>query len=311
MRHVLLSLAVSVLSYWSLGQKLDEGLLEATKPQERNTWTLASGEAGPWTVWLEFDGGLVQQFDPNDRTIDIRRAAMLGHPEWEATATTTAVNRMTNSGFDNAVFNADNYATRGVRIGASRRIWQKIYAGIQLGQTWAPAYIQARRADGEFVVSSWHQIRYADLIDQYLYLDDLYNGSQWEYQNDSEFISGLQGWRLELVTHQELAYGLGWTASFGHILAVQQSLETKAASLYGAQGLLPPDEVSPTLAPISVVATPSVSSLGMTWRIGAVVSALTWSKVFLRHQDKNEWVSSGADPLPSWGQVCVRLGMTF
>ena len=305
-------LALSACFVWdSTAQTLDESLLDAPSSNERAEWTFPSGEAGVWTVWVEFDAGLIRQFEPNDRNNDIRRAATLGHPEWSSNTLTTVVNRMTNSGFDNAVYNADNYAPRGVRIGASRQVWKQVQAGIQVGQTWSPAYIEALRADGETVVASWHQIRYADLVDQYLYLDDLYNGDQWRYQNDSEFTDGLQGWTVELVAHQELAYGLGWTASHGRTLGLQGDLDAKAASLFGGQGLLPPDESAPTLTPQSVAAAPQTTSIGVTWRVGPVVTALSWARMSTSHKDKNTWVSAGADALPTLQQVRLRLGMTF
>ena len=91
-------------------------------------------------------------------------------------------------------------------MGASREVWKGISAGLQLGQAWSPAYVNCTRADGESVVVSWNQVRFADYVDQYLYYDDLYNGNQWQYQNNGVFSEGITGWRVEFVLQQELAH---------------------------------------------------------------------------------------------------------
>ena len=292
-------------------QTLDESLLEQARPGEGKAWQWETGEPGDWCVWLDVDAGVVELFEPNDANNDIRRAAVLGHPEWDSNTLTTVVNRMTNSGFDNAVYGVDNYLPRGVRIGASRNVWKQLSAGIQVGRTTTPAYLECTRADGEVVIASWHQVRYADLVDQYLYLDDLYNGDQWRYQNNSVFTEALTGWRLELVAQQELAFGLGWMGSFGTTMGLQQSLEARAVALSGGQGLLAPTEDAATLTPVSVAAAPRVASLGVTFRYGAMVTGLSWSSVFLTGNDRNDWVAAGADAVESLRQVRFRIGMNF
>lgn len=292
-------------------QTLDESLLEQARPGEGKAWQWETGEPGDWCVWLDVDAGVVEFFEPNDANNDIRRAAVLGHPEWDSNTLTTVVNRMTNSGFDNAVYGVDNYLPRGVRVGASRNVWKQLSAGIQVGPTTTPAYLECTRADGEVVIASWHQVRYADLVDQYLYLDDLYNGDQWRYQNNSVFTEALTGWRLELVAQQELAFGLGWMASFGTTMGLQQSLEARAVALSGGQGLLAPTEDAATLTPFAVAAAPQVASLGVTYRYGAMVTGLSWSSVFLTGNDRNDWVAAGADAVESLRQVRFRIGMNF
>lgn len=295
----------------SNAQTLDESLLQQAAPRENTAWSWETGEPGAWNVWLDVDAGVVELFEPNDANNDIRRAAVLGHPEWNSNTLTNVVNRMTNSGFDNAVYGVDNYLPRAVRIGASRTVWQNLSAGLQVGRTTTPAYIECTRADGSTTVASWHQVRYADLIDQYLYLDDLYNGDQWRYQNNSVFTEGLTGWRLELVAQQELAVGLGWMASVGTTMGLQQSLEARAVALSGGQGLLAPTEDAATLTPVSVAAAPHVTSFGVTYRYGALVTGLSWSSVFLTGKDRNGWVAAGADAVESLRQARFRIGMTF
>ena len=292
-------------------QTLDESLLQQATPRESTAWSWETGEPGVWNVWLDVDAGVVEFFEPNEANNDIRRAAVLGHPEWNSNTLTNVVNRMTNSGFDNAVYGVDNYLPRSVRIGVSRTVWQNLSAGLQVGRTTTPAYIECTRADGSTTVASWHQVRYADLIDQYLYLDDLYNGDQWRYQNNSVFTEGLTGWRLEFVAQQELAFGLGWMASVGTTMGLQQSLEARAVALSGGQGLLAPTEEAATLTPVSVAAAPHVASLGVTYRYGALVTGLGWSSVFLTGKDRNGWVAAGADAVESLRQARFRIGMTF
>ena len=309
MRNIVLVLAG--LSSALHAQTLDESLLQQAAPRENTAWSWETGEPGAWNVWLDVDAGVVELFEPNDANNDIRRAAVLGHPEWNSNTLTTVVNRMTNSAFDNAVYGVDNYLPRSVRIGASRTVWQNLSAGLQVGRTTTPAYIECTRADGTTTVASWHQVRYADLIDQYLYLDDLYNGDQWDYQNNSVFTEGLTGWRLELVAQQELAFGLGWMASVGTTTGLQQSLEARAVALSGGQGLLAPTEDAATLTPVSVAAAPHVASLGVTYRYGALVTGLSWSSVFLTSEDRNDWVAAGADAVESLRQARFRIGMSF
>ena len=174
-----------------------------------------------------------------------------------------------------------------------------------------PAYIECTRADGETTVASWNQVRFADLVDQYVYYDDLYNGNSWQFSNNGTFTEGIAGWRMELVVQQELAHGLGWTASLGTTLGLNGELESRSAALFGGQGLTPNSELGPTLTPVSVAAAPHAASVGATYRIGAIVTGLSWSSVFVGGGDKNDWVAAGADAIAPLNQMRLRLGMSF
>ena len=220
-------------------QTLDESLLQQAAPRENTAWSWETGEPGAWNVWLDVDAGVVELFEPNDANNDIRRAAVLGHPEWNSNTLTNVVNRMTNSGFDNAVYGVDNYLPRSVRIGASRTVWQNLSAGLQVGRTTTPAYIECTRADGSTTVASWHQVRYADLIDQYLYLDDLYNGDQWRYQNNS-VQEGLKGGTGICGTARARLW-TGMDGQRGTTMGLQQPGGTRLA--FGGQPV-GPDECS-------------------------------------------------------------------
>lgn len=291
-------------------QKLDESLLDQAQEKEPREWNWTSGEAGTWCIWLDLDAGTIEQFE-NNTDNNVRRAASLGHPEWSNSTLTMAVNRMGSSGFNNAVEWQGWYVPTSLRVGASRQVWKGISAGLQLGRAWSPAYIHCTRADGEAVVTSWNQVRFADFVDQYLYYDDLYDGDQWGYQNNGVFTEGITGWRVEVVLQQELAHGLGWTASLGTTLGLNRKIESRAASLFGGQGLLDPNELGPTLSPVSIASAPNVGSIGVTYRIGAVVTGLTWSSVFVGGSKQNDWVAAGADVIDPLNQVRLRLGKTF
>ena len=55
-------LALSACFVWdSTAQTLDESLLDAPSSNERAEWTFPSGKAGVWTVWVEFDAGLIRR----------------------------------------------------------------------------------------------------------------------------------------------------------------------------------------------------------------------------------------------------------
>ena len=167
-------------------QQLDDSLLDQAEERPARQWDWNAGEAGIWNVWLELDAGTIEQFD-NRTTNNIRQVATLGHAEWSDNTLTMAMNRIDNSGFSNVVDNQGWYVPNAVRVGAARQVWKGLSAGIQLGRAWSPAYINCVRADGEAVVASWNQVRFADLVDQYLYYDDLYDGDQWRYENDGVF----------------------------------------------------------------------------------------------------------------------------
>ena len=313
MKHLLWATALLFGCALSVrAQTLDESLLDQADRDTRapREWNWASGEAGTWNVWLELDAGTIEQFEYGADN-HIRRAATLGHPEWSDGELTSALNRMGWSGFNNAVDYQSRYLPAAWRVGASRQVWNGLSAGLQLGRAWSPAYVNCTRADGESVVASWTQVRFADFVDQYLYYDDLYNGDQWQYSGLGDFKEGISGWRVEVVLQQELAHGLGWTASLGTTVGLQGQLDAEAASLFGSQGLLPDTELGPTLTPTSVAAAPMSASLGGTYRIGAVVLGVSWSSAFISGAKVNDWVADGADVIDPINQLRLRLGMTF
>ena len=310
MKHLLWAMALLFgCAVSSHGQKLDDRLLGESERAPRE-WNWDSGEAGTWNVWLELDAGTIEQFEYGSDN-HIRRAATLGHPEWSDGELTSAINRMGSSGFNSAVDYQSRYVPAAVRIGASRQVWNGIAAGLQLGRAWTPAYVNCTRADGESVVASWNQVRFGDFVDQYLYYDDLYNGDQWRYQNLAEFTEGINGWRVELVLQQELAHGLGWTASLGTTVGLNRDIQSRSSSFFGSQGLLPDDELGATLAPTSLAKAPTSASLGGTYRVGPVVMGLSWSSVFISGSKVNDWVANGADVIDPINQLRLRLGMTF
>ena len=290
-------------------QKLDDSLLGESDRAPRE-WNLDASEAGTWNVWLEIDAGTLEQFEYGSDN-HIRRAATLGHPEWSDGELTSAINRMGSSGFNYAVDWQSRYLPAAVRIGASRQVWKGVSAGLQLGRAWTPAYVNCTRADGESVVASWNQVRFGDFVDQYLYYDDLYNGDQWRYQNFGEFAEGITGWRVEVVLHQELAHGLGWTASLGTTVGLDRKIQSQSSAFFGSQGLLPDDELGATLSPTSMAKAPTSASVGGTYRLGPVVLGLSWSSVFISGAKVNDWVEAGADAIDPLNQVRLRLGITF
>lgn len=311
-------MTVRAIGAWALllssgmlwGQKLDDSLLNQAQDRTPREWSWGNEEAGAWNVWIELDAGTIEQFEYGSDN-HIRRAATLGHTEWSDSELTAAINRMGNSGFNNAVDYQSRYIPAAVRIGASRQVWNGISAGLQLGRAWTPAYVNCTRADGESVVASWNQARFGDFVDQYLYYDDLYNGDQWRYQNLGEFTEGITGWRVEVVLQQELAHGFGWTASLGTTVGLDRDIQSRSSAFFGSQGLLPEDELGATLAPTSVAKAPTSASLGGTYRVGPVVFGLSWSSAFVSGAKVNEWVAAGADVIDPINQMRLRLGMTF
>lgn len=293
-----------------LAQKLDESLFEQTASNKTQQWNWEQSDPGMWQVWLDVDAGLVQEFDGNTRN-HVLSVGALGHPEWSNNKLTDAVDRMGYSGFNNAVDWQGWYAPRQVRVGAARQVWKGLSAGLQVGRGHAPAYVNCTRADGEAVVASWTQVRFGDFLDQYLYYDYLHNGNTWQYGNLSTFSSGLSAWTLELVAQHEMALGLGWTASVGTFTGLQAAVEQEAASMFGAQGLMDPDELGPTLTPLSVAASPRTVSLGCTYRMGALLTGLSWSSTSINSANRNAWVASGAEAIDPIQQVRFRLGMNF
>lgn len=295
----------------AMAQKLDDSLLNAaSKAESSSTWNWQPTDPGTWSVWLEVDARLNEEFTGTTRN-NLISVGTLGHPEWSNNTLTEAVDRMGYSGFNSAVDWQGWYAPRQVRVGASRWIAKGISVGVQAGRGYAPAYANCTRANGEDAVASWTQVRFADLLDQYLYYDDLYNGNTWQYGNLGSFSSGLMGWGIEGVVQHELAFGLGWMASLGTTVGLQAELERAAAGLVGAQNLLPSDVAGPTLTPVSVAATPKVVSAGLTYRAKATLIGVSWARQHVGGEDRNSWVAAGAEPIEPVTQARLRLGMTF
>ena len=162
------------------------------------------------------------------------------------------------------------------------------------------------------MVASWNQVRHADLVDQFLFYDDLYNGNLWEFQSAGTFADGLETWRVEVCASQELAYGLGWAASVGSSLGMNAEIDRLAASFSGARGELSPDELGATLTPVSSAAASMVASLGATYRFGPVQVGLLWSSQSLAGgSQRNDWVAAGAEDIQAIRMMRLRLGMTF
>ena len=169
-------------------QKLDESLFEqsardaeAQEGQWMSNWMDGTGELGGWSVWLETDVSVVEEL-LGQTTNNLRDAAQLGQPSWSNSKLTNVLNRM-NNGFDNVVDNWGRYVPNHVRIGASKTLQHNLSLGVQVGKAWTQAYVNCVDAEGNDVVASWNQVRHADLVDQFLFYDDLYNGNLWEFQS--------------------------------------------------------------------------------------------------------------------------------
>ena len=298
-------------------QKLDESLFEqsardaeAQEGQWMSNWMDGTGELGGWSVWLESDVSVVEEL-LGQTTNNLRDAAQLGQPSWSNSKLTNVLNRM-NNGFDNVVDNWGRYVPNHVRIGASKTLQHNLSLGVQVGKAWTQAYVNCVDAEGNDVVASWNQVRHADLVDQFLFYDDLYNGNLWEFQSAGTFADGLETWRVEVCASQELAYGLGWAASVGSSLGMNAEIDRLAASFSGARGELSPDELGATLTPVSSAAASLVASLGATYRFGPVQVGLLWSSQSLAGgSQRNDWVAAGAEDIQAIRMMRLRLGMTF
>ena len=298
-------------------QKLDESLFEqsardaeAQEGQWMSNWMEATGELGGWSVWLESDVSVVEEL-LGQTTNNLRDAAQLGQPSWSNSKLTNVLNRM-NNGFDNVVDNWGRYVPNHVRIGASKTLQHNLSLGVQVGKAWTQAYVNCVDAEGNDVVASWNQVRHADLVDQFLFYDDLYNGNLWEFQSAGTFSDGLETWRVEVCASQELAYGLGWAASVGSSFGMNAEIDRLAASFSGARGELSPDELGATLTPVSSAAASMVASLGATYRFGPVQVGLLWSSQSLAGgSQRNDWVAAGAEDIQAIRMMRLRLGMTF
>ena len=311
------ALVLGMASSATWAQKLDDSLLEKTARdaeeqggQWMSNWTDGMGDLGGWSVWLETDVSVVEELQ-GQTTNNLRDAAQLGQPSWSNTKLTNVLDRM-NNGFDNVVDNWGRYVPNHVRIGASKTLQHNLSLGVQVGKAWTQAYVNCVDAEGNDVVASWNQVRHADLVDQFLFYDDLYNGNLWEFQNAGTFADGLETWRVEVCASQELAYGLGWAASFGSSLGMNAEIDRLAASFSGARGELSPDELGATLTPMSSAAATLVASLGATYRFGPVQAGLLWSSQNLAGgSQRNDWVATGAEDIQAIRMMRLRLGMTF
>ena len=294
----------------SQAQTLDESLLEqqATATQVRKP---VSDEPGVWSVWIDVDLGTLEQFDSNTDP-HLLSAMQLGHPSWSNASTVSTLGGMNNSVFIDAAMNwQTQYVPRPVFVGASVNVWKNLSVGLQGGRAWTPIFVNCRRADGEMVVASWNQVRFADLVDQYLYYDELHQGNHWEFEYNGQFAEGVKGWRLELVAQQELTMGLGWTASLGKTVGIDGQIASAASELFGAQGLIATDQLGATLTPIDVAASPISVSLGMTYRSHGWLMGLSWSNVSISGTQRNDWIGQGADAVAPLTQIRARLGVNF
>lgn len=311
------ALVLGMASSATWAQKLDDSLLEqsareaeAREGQWMSNWTDGRGELGGWSVWLETDVSAVEEL-LGQTTNNLRDAAQLGQPSWSNSKLTNVLNRI-NNGFDNVVDNWGRYVPNHIRIGASKTLQHNLSLGVQVGKAWTQAYVNCVDAEGNDVVASWNQVRHADLVDQFLFYDDLYNGNLWEFQSAGTFSDGLETWRVEVCASQELAYGLGWAASVGSSLGMNAEIDRLAASFSGARGELSPDELGATLTPVSSAAASLVTSLGATYRFGPVQAGLLWSSQSLAGgSQRNDWVAAGAEDIQAIRMMRLRLGMTF
>lgn len=308
---------LGLASQTTWAQKLDDSLLEqsakdaeAQEGRWMSNWMDGMGELGGWSVWLETDVSVVEEIQ-GQATNNLRDAAQLGQPSWNNSKLTNVLNRM-NNGFDNVVDNWGRYVPNHVRIGVSKTLQHNLSLGVQLGKAWTQAYIHCVDAEGNDVVASWNQVRHADLVDQFLFYDDLYNGNLWEFQNAGTFANGLETWRMEVCASQELTYGLGWAASLGTSLGMNPEIARLSSSFSGARGELSPEELGATLTPVSSAAASMVASLGVTCRFGPVQAGLLWSSQSLAGgSQRNDWVAAGAEDIQAVRMMRLRLGMTF
>ena len=297
-------------------QKLDESLFEQSardaegqEGQWMSNWMDGTGELGGWSVWLETDVSVVEELQ-GQTSNNLHDVAKLGQP-WSQDKLTAVLNDMDN-GFTNVVDNWGRYVPNHVRIGVSKTLQHNLSLGVQVGKAWTQAYVNCKSADGDDVVASWNQVRFADLMDQFLYWNHTHNGQLWQFLNKGVFADGLETWRVEACASQELAYGLGWAASVGTSLGMNTEIDRLAASFSGARGELSPDELGATLTPVSSAAASLVASLGATYRFGPVQAGLLWSSQSLAGgSQRNDWIRAGAEDIQAIRMMRLRLGMTF
>ena len=309
-------LMASFLAYaagWAVtfhAQTLDESLLDRQTSATQGRKPV-SDEPGVWNVWIEVDLGTLEQFDSNTDP-HLLSAMQLGHPSWSNATTVGTLGGMNNSVFIDAAMNwQSQYVPRPAFVGVSANVWKSLSVGLQGGRAWTPIFVNCKRTDGEMVVASWNQVRFADLVDQYRYFDEIHEGNSWEFHDNGQFAEGVKGWRLELVAQQELTMGLGWTASLGKSVGMNGQIASAASEMFGGRGLIASDQLGATLTPIDVAASPTSVSLGMTYRTRGWLVGLSWSNVFISGPQRNEWIGQGADPIESLTQVRARLGVNF
>lgn len=302
---------MSMLAITSKGQTLDESLMSASDDQNASIqWAWEDKALGDWLVWVEVDAGTLEELQ-GQTTNNLRDAALIGQPDWDNNKLTNTLNRM-NNGFDNVVDNWGRYIPNHIRLGASRTLDHNLSLGMQVGKVWTRAYVDCLNAEGEEVVASWDQVRHAELMDQFLYYDNLYNGNLWEFGNSGTFSEGLEAWSVEVCAAQEVAYGLGWSASVGTTVGLEREMTRLASSFSGAKGQVSPNESGATLSPQSMASQTWMTSLGATYRLGAIQFGAAWSNQMLGTKGmRNALVASGAEDIQPIQKVRLRLGMTF
>ena len=260
---------------------------------------------------MEVDLGTLEQFDSNTDP-HLLGTMQLGHPGWTNQSTVGTLRDMNNSVFVDAAMNwQTQYVPRPVFVGATANVWKSLSLGFQGGRAWTPVYVNCRRADGEMVVASWNQVRFADLVDQFLYFNEIHDGTVWQFEYNGVFAEGIKGWRLEFVAQQELSMGIGWTASVGKTVGMNGQISSAASALFGGQGRIASGQVGATLTPVDVAAAPTSVSFGMTFRRRGWLLGLSWSNVFTSGSLPNVWIGQGAEAIDSLTQLRARLGINF
>ena len=138
-----------------------------------SNWTDGMGDLGGWSVVgnRRQRGGRT----PGPNHQQLRDAAQLGQPSWSNTKLTNVLDRM-NNGFDDVVDNwGDTCPT--TFASAPRKPCSTTCHWCQVGKALTQAYVNCIDAEGNDVVASWNQVQHADLVDQFLFYDELYNGN--------------------------------------------------------------------------------------------------------------------------------------
>ena len=282
-------------------QKLDDSLLEqsardaeAQEGQWMSNWMDGTGELGGWSVWLETDVSVVEEL-LGQTTNNLRDAAQWP-ASWSNSKLTNVLNRM-NNGFDNVVDNWGRYVPNHVRIGASKTLQHNLSWVRPSWQSLDPGVRQLRRRRRKRRGGQLEPGRHADLVDQFLFYDDLYNGNLWEFQS-----ADLRRWTGNLagggVRQPRACLRTGLGGERWILLGMNAEIDRLAASFSGARGELSPDELGATLTPVSSAAASMVASLGATYRFGPVQAGLLWSSQSLAGgSQRNDWVAAGAEDI--------------